>query len=58
MNPNSLLKIILASSSPRRLQILEAHGLSPVVKPADIDEILQSGEETNTYVTRLAREKA
>ena len=58
MNPNSLLKIILASSSPRRLQILEAHGLRPVVKPADIDEILQPGEKANTYVTRLAREKA
>lgn len=58
MKSNSLLNIILASSSPRRLQILEAHGLSPVVKPADIDEILQLGEEANTYVTRLAREKA
>jgi len=58
MKSNSMLKIILASSSPRRLQILEAHGLNPVVKPADIDEILQPGEEANTYVTRLAREKA
>ncbi|RUR08094.1 nucleoside triphosphate pyrophosphatase [Legionella sp. km772] len=58
MNSNSLLKIILASSSPRRLQILQEHGLAPTVMPADIDEILQAHEEANTYVTRLAKEKA
>lgn len=58
MKPNSLLKIILASASPRRLQILQEHGLSATVMPAHIDEILQVGEEASAYVTRLAREKA
>ncbi|CDZ78159.1 Maf-like protein YhdE [Legionella massiliensis] len=58
MIANHQLKIILASASPRRLQILQAHGLSAVVKPADIEEILQNGEDAKNYVTRLAREKA
>lgn len=58
MKSNSLLKIILASASPRRLQILQEHGLFATVMPAHIDEILQAGEDATTYVTRLAREKA
>lgn len=52
------LKITLASASPRRLQILQKHGLTAVVMPADIEEILQKGEDAKTYVTRLAKEKA
>ncbi|MCL9682652.1 Maf family protein [Legionella maioricensis] len=58
MKPNNLLKIILASASPRRLQILQEHGLTAVVIPAHIEEIQQKGEDAQTYVTRLAREKA
>ena len=34
------MKIILASASPRRLEILAAHGVTPVVIPADVDETL------------------
>ncbi|WP_419418425.1 Maf family protein [Legionella sp. D16C41] len=52
------LRIILASASPRRLQILQEHGLSALVKPANIEEIQQKGEAAKDYVTRLAREKA
>lgn len=58
MKPNHLLKVILASASPRRLQILQEHGLSALVMPANIEEIQQQGEDAKTYVTRLAREKA
>lgn len=58
MKPNHLLKVILASASPRRLQILQEHGLTAVVMPANIEEILQKGEDAKTYVTRLAKEKA
>ncbi|KTD42725.1 septum formation protein [Legionella parisiensis] len=58
MKPNHLLKIILASASPRRLHILQEHGLPAVVMPADIEEIQQKDEEAKIYVTRLAREKA
>ncbi|WED43686.1 Maf family protein [Legionella cardiaca] len=58
MKSNHLLKIILASASPRRLQILQKYGLTAVVMSANIEEILQKGEEAKTYVTRLAKEKA
>ncbi|USQ15271.1 septum formation protein Maf (plasmid) [Legionella lytica] len=58
MKPIHLLKVILASTSPRRLQIVEEHGLAAVVMPANIDEIQQKEEEAKAYVTRLAREKA
>lgn len=50
--------IILASASPRRLQILQEHGLNVIVQPAHIAEILQKGEIASNYVMRLAREKA
>ncbi|KTC93433.1 septum formation protein [Legionella cincinnatiensis] len=58
MKSNHQLKIVLASASPRRLQILQKHGLTAVVMPADIEEIRQENEEAKEYVTRLAREKA
>lgn len=58
MKFNQPPKIILASASPRRLQILQDHGLTALVMPADIEEILQPEEEPQAYVTRLAREKA
>lgn len=58
MKPSHLPRIILASASPRRLQILQEHGLTACVMPAEIEEILQTGEEANNYVRRLAKEKA
>ncbi|VEB38960.1 Maf family protein [Legionella cherrii] len=58
MNPKHPLKLILASASPRRLQILQEHGLAAVVMPANIEEVLQKDEQAKIYVTRLAREKA
>jgi septum formation protein len=58
MSAQNLLKIILASASPRRLHILQKHQLNAVVMPADIEEILQPGEDAKAYVMRLAKEKA
>ena len=58
MKANSQLKIILASASPRRSQIMQEHGLKPLIMAADIEEILQKDEDAKSYVTRLAREKA
>ena len=49
---------ILASSSPRRRQLLEQAGLNFAVESADIDERLQSDEPPSKYVQRLAVEKA
>jgi nucleoside triphosphate pyrophosphatase len=52
------MKIILASSSPRRRELLDQIGVKYDVLPVDIDESLQVGESDETYVQRLAIEKA
>ena len=49
---------MLASSSPRRLDLLRNIGVEPEVRPADIDETPHEGEDPAGYVTRLARAKA
>ena len=52
-------KFILASASPRRLQLLAQIGITPVdIIPADIDETPRKGELPKPYVERMAREKA
>ncbi|WP_165004119.1 MULTISPECIES: Maf family protein [unclassified Enterococcus] len=52
------MKIILASQSPRRKELL-AH-IEPVfdIQPADIDETPYEGESPVDYVQRMAAEKA
>lgn len=50
--------IILASSSPRRRELLKQAGFDFTVESADIDEDSQSGEAPAKYVQRLAVEKA
>jgi septum formation protein len=52
------MRLILASASPRRRELLEAAGLSIVVDPLDVDESAASGESAAAYVTRLAELKA
>jgi septum formation protein len=52
------VKLILASSSPRRSQLLDQIGLQHIVRPADIDESRRPDEPPGTYVERVAREKA
>jgi septum formation protein len=54
-NPNML---VLASSSPRRRELLTQAGFSFDVHPAHIPEEPYPGEEPIAYVTRLALEKA
>ncbi len=52
-------KLVLASASPRRLELLKRMGLAPhAVIPADIDESVKKGENPETYVKRIAEEKA
>lgn len=53
-----LPKLVLASASPRRAEILSAVGWEFVKRPADIDESILPGEQPGDYVERLAREKA
>jgi septum formation protein len=52
------MKLILASSSPRRAEVLRNAGVEFEVRPADIDESRRLGEPTGDYVQRLALEKA
>lgn len=49
---------ILASASPRRLQLLRQIGLDAEVVSADIDESPYFDEKPEVYVRRLALEKA
>ena len=51
-------RVILASQSPRRRQLLDLVGITHEVRPADVDESLVLGELPEQYVERLAREKA
>ena len=51
-------KIILASASPRRAEILRTVGWPFEALPVDIDETRHHGESAIDYVQRLAREKA
>lgn len=53
-----LPKLVLASSSPRRIEILAAVGWQFSHQAAHIDEDFIVGELPPTYVERLAREKA
>lgn len=52
------MRLVLASASPRRRELLADLGLAFEVRPADIDESVLAGESGTTYVERLAREKA
>lgn len=54
----NLPKLILASGSPRRAEILTAVGWQFTKRVADIDESELPGETPENYVQRLAREKA
>ena len=52
-------KLILASASPRRLELLGQIGITPDnVIPADIDETLHKDELPRSFALRLACEKA
>ena len=51
-------QIILASASPRRLELLAQIGITNVkVVPAEIDETPHKNESPQSYVARMAKEK-
>ena len=52
------LRVILASQSPRRRELLSLVGITHEVQPADIDETLLPGEQPKAHAERLARGKA
>jgi septum formation protein len=51
-------QLYLASASPRRRELLAQVGLVPEIVVQDIDETQLAAEPPETYVTRLARQKA
>lgn len=52
------MRLVLASSSPRRRELLASAGFEFDVMGADIDERVQPGEDPEIYVRRMAVEKA
>ena len=55
---NAPVRVVLASASPRRAELLRAAGLTFETMTVDVDEALRPGEASKEYVRRLAREKA
>lgn len=52
------VRVVLASASPRRRELLALIGLRCEVIPANIDEAWRDGEAPVAYAERLAREKS
>jgi septum formation protein len=51
-------RVVLASASPRRHQLLNLIGIAHEVRPANIDEAMRVRETPRRHAERLAREKA
>ena len=51
-------RVVLASQSPRRRELLSLIGIAHEVRPANIDESYLAGESPREHCERLAREKA
>jgi septum formation protein len=51
-------RVVLASGSPRRRDLLNLVGISHEVRPPNIDETMRDGETPRRHAERLAREKA
>ncbi len=58
MQGNKETVIILASTSPRRRELLRQIGLRFTTDPAEVDERVLPGESPETYAVRVAVEKA
>lgn len=51
-------RLVLASGSPRRREMLARLGLELEIRPVDLDETPRGGEDATALAVRLAREKA
>jgi septum formation protein len=54
----SSCKVVLASSSPRRRELLNLIGIAHEVRPANLDESMRPREDPRRHAERLARDKA
>lgn len=52
------MRLVLASASPRRRDLLAAAGITCDIRPQDVDEAELPGELPMAYVLRVARAKA
>jgi septum formation protein len=52
------MRLVLASASPRRAELLRAAGYTFEILAVDLDERVRDAESPSAYVERLAREKA
>lgn len=52
------MKLVLASRSPRRAELLRAAGIGFTVRVTDVDETPRPDEDPREYCVRLAKEKA
>jgi septum formation protein len=52
------VRLVLASASPRRAELLQAAGYDFEIAVADVDESIRDGESPSTYVRRLAADKS
>ena len=55
---NGAVRVVLASQSPRRRELLTLIGIAHEVRPANIDETYLPGETPRSHAERLARGKA
>ena len=55
---HSGVRLILASQSPRRAELLASAGFAFDVDPAHVDESVRPGEAPAAYAQRIARDKA
>jgi septum formation protein len=51
-------RLLLASASPRRAELLRAAGFTFDIQPANADESVHPGESAAAYVQRVAEAKA
>lgn len=52
------MRLILASASPRRSELLRSAGFTFDIFPADVEESPRAGESAETYTRRVALDKA
>ena len=58
MRPLEKYNVILASQSPRRLEILQNHGTNPIVIPTETDECYNPTYDISSIVQQLSTRKA